>query len=99
LKEATKNHRLLISGTKPLLIGRLEVLFKNIKNATIIQRFFRGWVVRYSFKLRGPALSNRRICLNDTDFVTMEPLSEIEHGYFIVIKTQRILFMGLMLHR
>jgi hypothetical protein len=94
LKYAAKSHRLLISGTKPLLIARLEVLFKNIKNAIIIQRFFRGWVVRYSFKLRGPALNNRQICLNDTDFITLEPLSEIEHSNFYSYKDSKDFVYG-----
>jgi len=94
LKEAAKCHRLLISGTKPLLIARLEVLFTSIKNAILIQRYFRGWIVRYSFKLRGPALNNRQICLNDTDFVTMEPLSEIGHSCFYSYKDTKDFVYG-----
>lgn len=94
LKEAAKTHKLLISGTKPLLMARIEVLFNNTKNAIIIQRFLRGWLVRYSIKLRGPALFNRRICLNDTDFVTMEPLTEIGYESFYSYKDSKDFVYG-----
>jgi hypothetical protein len=94
LKEAAKTHKLLISGTKPLLMARIEVLFNNTKNAIKIQRFLRGWLVRYSIKLRGPALFNRRICLNDTDFVTMEPLAEIGHESFYSYKDSKNFVYG-----
>lgn len=82
LKNAAKNIRLPVSGKKELLIARLEVFFNNTKNAITIQKLFRGWIVRFAFKLRGPALLKRNICLNDTDFVTMEPLVEIKHECF-----------------
>ena len=33
-------------------------------------------------KLRGKALQNRSLCVNNTDFCTMEPLTEITNDYF-----------------
>lgn len=82
LKNAAKNIRLPVSGKKELLIARLEVFFNNTKNTIIIQKLFRGWIVRFAFKLSGPALLKRKLCLNDTDFVTMEPLVEIKRECF-----------------
>ena len=82
LKSAVKTNNLPVSGTKKVLIDRLLVHFNRIKYTIIIQTHFRGWIVRQSFKLRGPAIKNRTICVNDTDFITMEPIIEIEHEYF-----------------
>jgi len=82
LKEAAKINKLHISGTKQILIDRLTLFFNSVKNAIIIQRFFRGMIVRLSFKLRGPALKNRSLCVNDTDFVTLEPIVDICNANF-----------------
>ena len=82
LKEAAKINNLHISGTKQILIGRLTLHFEYVKNTITIQRLFRGFIVRLSIRLRGPALTNRAMCVNDTDFVTLEPLNEIEHDNF-----------------
>lgn len=82
LKEAAKLHKLLISGTKPVLIERLESNFRKVMYCHVIQRYFRGWLARRSILLRGPAVRNRELCNNDKDFVTMEPLTEIPNESF-----------------
>lgn len=82
LKAAAKLYKLTITGTKPVLVERLEKQFKRITASYIAQRYFRGWLVRKSIKLRGPALRNKGICNNDKDFVTLEPLTEIPTEYF-----------------
>ena len=82
LKKAAKKYKLPISGNKSALINRLQLHFKEFKTAIIIQKFFRGWIVKTIFMLRGPAFKNRKSCVNDTDFVTMEPLDEIPNENF-----------------
>lgn len=82
LKAAAKSYSLRISGRKHDIIERLTNYFKQSKNAILIQTIFRGWICRYIIKLRGPGLNNRTICVNDTDFCTMEPLNEIDNDYF-----------------
>jgi hypothetical protein len=82
LKAAAKSYSLRISGRKRDIIERLTNYFKQNKNAILIQTIFRGWICRYIIKLRGPGLNNRTICVNDTDFCTMEPLDEIDNDYF-----------------
>jgi len=82
LKSACKLYSLKITGKKELLIQRLDALFKNTKYAIHIQRLFRGWMIREFIKLKGPGFKNRTLCVNDTDFVTMEPLREIKNDYF-----------------
>jgi hypothetical protein len=82
LKIIAKQHGLHVSGTKPILIDRIQTHFNRTKTIIIIQACFRGWIVRYSIKLRGPAFNNRKLCVNDSDFVSMEPLLEIPNENF-----------------
>jgi len=82
LKNISKENRLRVTGTKPALIDRIKTHFINSKNAVIIQCHFRGWITRTSIRLRGPGFKNRKLCVNDTDFVTMEPLIEIDYENF-----------------
>jgi hypothetical protein len=82
LKEIAKSHKLKITATKKVLIDRIEKQFLRIKSAICIQSIIRKCLVNKSFKLRGPALKNRNICINDTDFYTIEPLNDIYHKDF-----------------
>jgi hypothetical protein len=82
LKTCARKYHLPVSGAKPLLMQRIETAFKMINARILIQRIFRGYIVRKMKTLHGPAINNRSICSNETDFATMEPLSEIENTYF-----------------
>ena len=82
LKEILKKNKLPISGKKSVLISRINTFFAETENATIIQKNVRGHFIRYLNRLRGPALLDRGICVNDTDFYTLEPLNEIKTAYF-----------------
>ena len=82
LKASAKTYSLRISGRKHDIIHRITEFFNHSKNAIIIQKIFRSWICRYIVKLRGPGLTNRDLCVNDTDFCTMEPLNEIDSNYF-----------------
>ena len=89
LKEAAKKYRLRISGSKTVLIDRLCEYFKKSMLCIKIQRLFRGSIVRMSLLLRGIALLDRKLCTNDTDFVTMEPLNEIPNEQFYSYTDER----------
>ena len=82
LKEAAKLYKIRSSGKKQEIIDRIKTFFVQTKASIIIQKSFRSWICRYIIKLRGKALHNRKMCVNDTDFCTMEPLQEIENDYF-----------------
>lgn len=75
-------------GTKPRLQERVRSFFQMWTAALRIQRRFRGNMIRYSQKLRGPALLNRKICINETDFYTLEPLNEIRVLDFFSYQTK-----------
>jgi len=82
LKQIAKNNRLPVSGTKSNLMVRIENYFNFLKHVTKIQAWSRRFLVILSFKLRGPAFKNRSICVNSSDFYTLENLTEIEFDDF-----------------
>jgi hypothetical protein len=82
LKEIAKYNKLHISGSKPKLISRIEMHFQKELNAIKIQKNFRKYIVKKLFFLRGPGFKNREMCVNSSDFYTMEPLNEITHYVF-----------------
>ena len=103
LKSIVRQHKLiitydkeelLITGNKVLLIERIQTLFNKMKKAEIIQKNFRSWMVRYSFILNGEAVKNRSICVNDSDFVTLEPLDEIPRELFYSYKDAKDFYYG-----
>jgi hypothetical protein len=51
-----------------------------------IQKVFRGKLQRKFNDYFGPALKRREICTNDTDFVTMDDLKDLQYGQFYSFK-------------
>jgi len=94
LKSLVKKYKLRITGNKSDLINRIESYFNNMINAEKIQKRFRGWMVRYSFLLNGEAVKNRSLCVNDSDFVTLEPLDEIPRELFYSYKDSKDFYYG-----
>ena len=82
LKTLAKFHKLHISGTKPILIDRILKHFHLNMSAIKIQKTLRVFFVKRSFHLRGGAFKNRTMCVNNTDFFTLEPLDEIPFQEF-----------------
>ena len=68
LRELAKKYKIKITATKPILIERIQAYFKRLKNAIFIQSIIRRYLVKLSFRLRGPALTNRKLCVNNNDF-------------------------------
>ena len=89
LKQATREYKLRIGGRKADVIERLVNYFNTNASALRIQTCFRSWISRYIVRLRGPAYMDKSICVNDTDFCSMEPLSEIESNYFFSFTVRR----------
>ena len=82
LRDAAKKFKLRSSGKKQDVIERIMLFFYQTKSAIFIQKIFRSWICRYIIILRGPGFYNKNLCVNNTDFCTMEPLNEIENDYF-----------------
>jgi hypothetical protein len=88
LKQFAKHYNLKLSGNKTQLINRLYCFLYLSNYAIIIQKLIRSALVKKYIKLRGPAsfYSQRNLCTNNTDFITMEPIEEIKFHYFISYK-------------
>jgi hypothetical protein len=87
LKQIAKSNKLRISGTKKSLIERIEQSFGKSIKCVNIQKIFRGYIVKKSFKLRGEGYKNRKLCINESDFYTLEPIQEIPVEYFFTFKS------------
>ena len=82
LKKVAKLHKLRVSGKKQELINRIEEYFIELNSTIKIQSLFRKYLSNKLLRSRGPALRNRSLCINESDFYTLEPLSEIHHSNF-----------------
>jgi hypothetical protein len=86
LKSFTKYYKLKLSGNKPQLIRRIYTFLYFSSFIIKIQKIFRSYLVRKYKTLHGPAIMERKICTNTDDFVTMEPIDEINFHQFISYK-------------
>jgi len=86
LKEICRFYKIRITGTKNELEIRIYNFLKLSSNIIIIQRVARNKLVKIYNNLHGPAYIKRHLCVNDTDFFTMENLKEISINQFISYK-------------
>lgn len=84
LKEIALHHKIKISSAlaKAEIVTKIYNYFKHYDNAVVIQRVWRDYLRRQYNKLRGPARFNRRLCVNETDFFTMDELTAIPYNQF-----------------
>ena len=83
LKTFAKHYKIKISGNKPELFNRIYNFLHLSFYIIYIQKHFRGFLRRKYNALHGPAYKLRNLCTNQVDFVTMEPVEEIESKQFI----------------
>ena len=57
-------------------------------DALQIQKMYRGYLQRRCNNLRGPAFLKRSLCNNDTDFLTVEHMSDIPYEQFISYRAE-----------
>ncbi len=82
LKNIAHQNCLRISGTKSELISRITNHFKTIRSAVYIQSLVRRNLAISQMRARGPGLFRRELCVNDTDFYTLDPISDIDYNRF-----------------
>ena len=86
LKYLNKHYKLRISGTKPQLISRIYSFLFLSFNATKLQKVFKNHLQKKYIDCHGPAIKNRRLCTNSSDFFTMDELSELSFEQFFSFK-------------
>ena len=89
LKTICKHYGLKRSGNKNELERRVQEHLLFSGKAVVIQRSYRLKLWRTIKDLIGPAASKRNLCINDTDFFTREPLSELPWNQFISLRSGR----------
>jgi hypothetical protein len=94
LKQIAKQYNLHISGTKQLLVDRIIRQFNKISKIIILQKIYRGYLVRESIRLRGGALNDRKICVNSSDFYSLEPIADIDHRSFFSYNDDKLFWYG-----
>jgi hypothetical protein len=77
IRELKSLYDFSLSGKKEDLLKRVNLLFFREKIAIFMQKRIRGSYTRKLMRLRGPALKNRALCVNDSDFYTLEPIKNI----------------------
>jgi hypothetical protein len=86
LKIFAKHYKLKISGNKPQLVTRIYSYLYFSSYIIKIQKIFRGFLVKKYKESHGPASMNRKLCNNTEDFITMEPVEEINFHQFLSYK-------------
>ena len=82
LKQMCKSHKLKQSGNKETLELSLYNYLRLSNFASKIQKHMKGYMVRKYVSLKGKGFMNRKCCTNDTDFYTLDELSEIPQNQF-----------------
>lgn len=87
-------HDFALVGNKKVILSRLKTHFEQERLAIQIQKIVRKTFVKISMQLVGPAMKNRKLCTNDTDFYTFEPLEEIPYDNFFSYKDEHNFIYG-----
>ena len=83
LKKIAKTYKIKISGNKNELASRVYSYLYFSSFIIKIQKVFRGLLARKYRALHGPASLNHKLCTNVDDFITMEPVENINYHRFL----------------
>jgi len=86
LKQFAKQYKLKVSGNKNELSNRIFVFLNLSKTIIKIQKIFRGFLQRKCNRLHGPAFMKRKLCTNESDFLTGDTMSELNYAQFFSYK-------------
>ena len=89
LKSICKHYKLPVSGNKQILTNTIYKHLYFSHYATRIQRQWRKSYMKIYAKLHGPARFNRALCVNETDFFTMDAVKDIPYKQFFSYKDNK----------
>jgi len=87
-------HDFALMGNKKVLLDRLKKYFEQERLAIQIQKIVRKLFVKLSLSLVGPAIKNKTLCTNDTDFYTFDPIENIPYDNFFSYKDENNFIYG-----
>lgn len=82
LKTICKHYCIKVSGNKEMVRRRIYNFLKLSGNARIVQRIMKLNYIKIYNKKHGPAKFKRNLCVNYTDFYSMDKLTEIPYENF-----------------
>lgn len=86
LKIICKHYKIKSSGTKQELFERIYKYLKETFYVCKIQKFVRNFFIKVLNNYKGPALIKRKLCVNDTDFMSMDSINDVNYYQFISYK-------------
>lgn len=96
LKEISGHYKIKLNSAtvKYEIMAKIYNYFKSYENSIIIQNVYRRYLFKQYNKLRGPARFNRSICVNDTDFFTLDNLVDIPYNQFFSFMDENNMIYG-----
>lgn len=84
LKDIAIHNKIKLTGAnvKADIINRIYTYFSHYDKAKLLQKTWRNYLFRVYNKLHGPARFNRKLCVNETDFFTMDNVNDIPYNQF-----------------
>jgi hypothetical protein len=89
LKQIARHYKLPVSGTKAQLTLIIYNYLRLSHNAIIIQSRVKGYFTRKALKMHGPALKDRSLCINDSDFLSFTDINDIPWCNFFSFKCNK----------
>ena len=86
LKDICRHYKQKISGNKHELVVRLYNHLRLSSNIVKIQILWKKYLLKLYNRLRGPGRFNRKICVNETDFFTMEDIVSVPYSQLYTYK-------------
>ena len=86
LKQICKYYKIKCTGKKNDLIHRIYNFLRIYKSVDCIQKIYKNFILQKYNKLHGPARFKRTICVNETDFYSMDDIKTIPHDQFYSYK-------------
>ena len=86
LKSICKYYKLKKTGNKEEISNRIYNFLKYSNYALVIQKNIRRRLCVMYIKSGGPAFFKRNLCINESDFLTMEPFDDIPYNQFFSFK-------------
>ena len=83
LKKIAKYYKLKSSGNKASLRESLYYHLKGSLPAILIQKIWRKYLIKSYIECKGPACLKRSICVNSSDFYSLEDIKTIQIEQFI----------------
>lgn len=86
LKHICRYYQLKVTGLKSVLITRIYNYLKKSASVIKIQSLCRKYLVKKYIHCHGPSLFKRELCVNESDFLTLDSLKDIPHYQFYSFK-------------